>query len=222
MIAEIFLLAVAAMFWPILLLVDIVAFRTSRPVAILLWFLAGGLLTTIGLGVAIVYLLRSTSLISQHDRSSTDAGFDIVVGCLALVAALLVWRGRKHPTGEKRSSSGSDRIERLVARGAALAFVAGVVANVFPGVFPFIALKDIAELSYPPAATLALIAGFYVVMFTFIEAPLLAFLFAPARTERAVATFNRWLELHGRALAASVLLGFGVLEIAHGAIAAAR
>ena len=41
----------------------------------------------------------------------------------------------------------------MLERGAPLAFVAGIVLNVFPGVFPLIALKDIAELdvnwSYP-------------------------------------------------------------------------
>ena len=220
MIAEIFLLAVASMFWPLLLLVDIVAFRTSRPVSLLAWFLAGGLLTTITLGLVIVYGLRSSSLVSSSSKTSTDAAFDLVVGALALVAALVVWRGRSRaPADDGRSGSGSERIERLVTGGGGLAFVAGIVANVFPGVFPFIALKDIAELNVSFAATLALIAGFYLVMFTFIEAPLLAFLFAPARTELAVASFNRWLEQHGRALAASALLVFGAIEIAHGLVA---
>jgi hypothetical protein len=220
-IAEIFLLAVASMFWPFLLVVDIVALRTSRPVPILAWFLAGGFLTTIGLGLAIVYALRSSSLVSGSWKSTTDASVDLVVGCFALVAAALVWRGRtREPEPQPAQKSG--RIERLVARGAALAFVAGIVANVVPGVFPFIALKDIAELNASVAATVALVVGFYIVMFTFVEAPLFAFLLAPERTKVAVESFNLWLGRHGRALAASVLLAVGVLAIVHGIVAAAR
>jgi Sap-like sulfolipid-1-addressing protein len=57
-------------------------------------------------------------------------------------------------------------------------------------------------------------------MFTFIEAPLLAFLFAPARARAGVESFNRWLGRNGRTLAAGALLIVGVLEIAHGAISA--
>jgi len=59
---EIFLLAVGSMFWPLLLAVDVVAFRTDRPVAILGGFLAGGLITTVAVGSAIVFSLENTSL----------------------------------------------------------------------------------------------------------------------------------------------------------------
>src|SRR5262249_36281468 len=117
-------------------------------------------------------------------------------------------------------TDGSERLRRLLSKGAALAFVAGVVANVFPGFLPFIALKDIAELDYPAPATIAVIIGFYGVMFTFVEAPLLGYLFAPARTETAVHTFNLWLGRNGRALAASVLAVAGVVEIARGVVTA--
>jgi len=45
-------------------------------------------------------------------------------------------------------------------------------------------MKDIGELDYTTGATIAVILAFYVVMFTPVEDPLVAFLVAP-RTNRA-------------------------------------
>src|SRR5262249_54246749 len=129
------------MFWPLLLAVDVLAFTTDRPIAILSGFLAGGLITTVGIGIAIVFALEDTSLVASTKRT-TDASVDIAVGLLALVGAALIYRRRPEPKAAG-SPHTSNRVERLVARGGILAFAAGIVANVFPGVLPFVALKDI-------------------------------------------------------------------------------
>jgi len=218
-LAEIFLLALGAMFWPLLLLVDIVAFKAERPLKILAWFLAGGLLTTVSIGVAIVYALRATSLVT-HSRSTTDAWVAIVFGALAIVAALVLRRRPPtDPSDAKDRGTGSERLRRMLSRGAALAFVAGIVLNIVPGVLPFIALKDIAELGYPAAGTVPVVIAFYLVMFTFVEAPVLGFLFDPTRTSAAVINFNRWLGNNWRVLASSVLAAFGVVELVRGIVA---
>jgi hypothetical protein len=221
-VAEIFLLAVGAMFWPLLLAVDVVAFKADRPVPILAWFLAGGFLTTVSIGVTIVYALKASSFVA-HSRHETDAWVDITIGALAVLAGLVLLRQPKRTDAEpsaEMSATGSGRLRRLLERGAALAFVGGIVVNVVPGLLPFIALKDIAELGYARAATVATVIGFYVVMFTFVEAPLVGFVFAPTRTTAAVTSFNLWLNRNWRVLASSVLVAFGTVEIARGALAA--
>ena len=48
---EIVLLAVASMFWPTLITIVVLALRVPQPVRILAWFLLGGLLTTITIGL---------------------------------------------------------------------------------------------------------------------------------------------------------------------------
>ena len=73
--------------------------------------------------------------------------------------------------------------------------------NLVPGVLPFIAIKDIGELNYSTPATIAVIVGFSVVMFTPVEAPLVAFFVAPERTARTVDSFNVWLARNARKLA---------------------
>ena len=215
---EIFLLAVGSMFWPLLLAVDVLAFNTDRPVAILSGFLAGGLITTVAVGSVIVFSLNGTSL-TTGAKSTTDASVDIVAGVAALAAAAVIYRRRPAPKAD--APHRSSRVERLVARGGILAFAAGIVANVFPGVLPFVALKDIAELDYSNAATVLVIVGFYLVMFTFIEAPIGGYLVAPAWTARAVASFNAWLSRNLRTLACSALAIFGTFEVVRGIVAAA-
>jgi hypothetical protein len=218
---EIFLLAVGSMFWPLLLAVDVLAFTTDRPVAILSGFLAGGLITTVGIGIAIVVALEDTSLVTSTKRT-TDASVDIVLGVLALAAAALIYRRRPEPNARVSSPHSTSRVERLVARGGILAFAAGIVANIFPGLLPFVALKDIAELDYTTAQTVLVIVGFYLVMFTFIEVPIVGYLVAPKWTSHAVASFNTWLSRNLWRLAWSALAIFGAFEVLRGILAAAR
>ena len=54
----------------------------------------------------------------------------------------------------------------------------GSCATSFPGSSRG-ALKDIAELDYAFAETLALVLGFYVIMFMLIEIPLIGYIVAP-------------------------------------------
>ena len=83
------------------------------------------------------------------------------------------WPRSSFVTGDPRRASSSPeaapprpgRIEQLLDRGAPLAFVAGIVFNIVPGVFPLIALKDIAELDYGIAETVVVLLGFYAIMF---------------------------------------------------------
>lgn len=219
MLIEIFLLAIGSMFWPALLAVDVVAFKSVRPVTILGWFLAGGLLTTVAVGSAVVFSLEQTSFV-ERSRSTLDPVVSIVVGVAALVAAFLVRRRGQQKRATPPKPHKPSRVDRLGSSGGWVAFVTGVVLNVFPGVLPFIALKDIDELNYSTAATFAVILGFYLVMFVPVEAPLVAFLVVPRPTERAVGSFNVWLGQNARTLACWALAIFGVAEIVRGIIAA--
>ena len=85
---ELALLAIASAFWPILVVVDLVALRTPRPVPLLAWFLAGGLLTTISEGLVIVFALEGTTLGSS--RPSVGGWGNVIGGCVALLAAYVL------------------------------------------------------------------------------------------------------------------------------------
>jgi thiol:disulfide interchange protein len=173
-------------------------------------------------GLIIIYALEHSSLVSRS-RSTTDPAVDLAAGAIALAAGLLLAR-RADPKPDRAGGAGvaakpPGRIDRMLSRGAALAFLAGVVLNIVPGVLPFVALKDIAELDYSVPATVLILLGFYVIMFAFIEVPLVAYLVAPARTAIETARFNAWLDRNWRRLGAYALVVLGVYLLVRGAVA---
>jgi len=185
-------------------------------VRLLSWFLAGALLTTVTIGTLVVFLLQQTDLVS-HSRTTFGAAADLVGSAAALLAAFFLRRrgrseDRTPPTGP-RSPGWS---ERALTRGGLLAFVVGIVLNVFPGVFPFVALTHIAELDYSHGATVALVVGFYLIMFVPAEVPLASYLFAPQRTTVVVGRFNSWLKRNARSVAVYVLVAIAIYLAARG------
>ncbi len=222
-IVEILLLGVVAAAWPVLLVVVAVALRTPHPPRILAGFLAGGLVACVAVGAAVVHLLRQSSAVmnSQHD---VDPIVNLVCGGLALLAAFALHRflaaRRAKPRPPKTASEGPSRTERLVGRGATLAFVVGVILDIVPGVVPAVALKDIAQVGGGVAETAGLIVVFYLVMFALVELPLLGYLVAPERTGEYATRLNAWLTTNMGRLATWALVGAGVLLIARGVAAA--
>ena len=221
---ELVVLALASMFWPTLIVIVVLALRVSHPVKILIWFLAGGLLTTVSIGVAIVFALQGASFMSGSDPTA-DPAIYISMGLLSLLAAFALLRrsGRPpaKPKPEHEAAAASTKpplTERAVERGAPVAFAAGVVLNIVPGTFPIVALKDIAQLNASNGAKVATIVVFYVIMFAFVEVPIVAYLIAPERTTVAVNAFNAWLKRNGRRVAAYVLAGVGLYLTVRGIV----
>jgi Sap, sulfolipid-1-addressing protein len=213
---ELLVLAFASMFWPTLIVIVVLALRVSHPIKILTWFLVGGLLTTISVGIVIVFELQGSSLVSGSSPT-IDSPVYITMGLLSLLAAFALLRRTNRapakPRHETKASSANTKpplTERAVGRGAPVAFAAGVVLNILPGTFPIVALKDIAEVNASNAAKVAAIVVFYLIMFAFVEVPIVAFVFAPERTTVAVNNFNDWLKRNGRRVAAYVLAVVGV------------
>jgi len=206
---EILILAVGSAFWPILILIVVLALRLPHPIRVLVWFLAGALLTTVALGILIVFALQDTSFVTGSHPPANPT-FALVAGLLSLLAAYAVLRSsRKAPPPAPAPSKGPSRTERAVERGGPVAFAAGVVLNIVPGALPFVALKDIAQLDASNGAKVAAIVAFYLVMFMFVEVPIVAFAFAPEKTAAVVGRFNAWLGRNARRVAAYVLAAVG-------------
>ena len=209
---ELTLLAIASAFWPILVVVDLVALRTPRPVPLLAWFLAGGLLTTISEGLVIVFALEGTTLGSA--QSSASGWANIIGGSVALLATYVLRartaRSRNERPEAQTPAKKVSRTERMVAHGGPYALGAGIVLNVFPGIFPLIALRTISSLSYGNGAKILLIVGLYICTFALIEVPLIGLLVAPARVGPLVRSLNSWLDRNGKRIGIDVL-GFVAL-----------
>jgi hypothetical protein len=217
---EIFLLALVAMFFPALLAVVLIALRSSHPQKLLASFLAGGFLAATSVGIAIVFSLQDASV-----NSSSSSSFDPIVyfvgGALALIAAYVVDRKellvkKEKPQEESGEKKKPDRLQRALDRGAPYAFIAGLILCALPGVSALVAMKDIAQLGYSTAATIAVIIGFFLIMFAFIELPLVGYFVAPERATQETMRFNAWLDRNANRIAVRVLAGLGVLLIVRG------
>jgi Sap, sulfolipid-1-addressing protein len=217
---EIFLLALLAMFFPALLAVVLIALRTRHPQKLLASFLAGGFLAATTVGIAIVFSLQDASV-----DSSSSSGFDPVVyfagAVVSFIAAYVVDRKKLLVKDEKKPEEDADegkpdRLTRALDRGAPYAFVAGLILCALPGVSAIVALKDIAQLGYSAAATVVVIICFFLIMFAFIELPLVGYFVAPERATQTTLRFNAWLDRNANPIAVRVLAGLGVLLIARG------
>jgi hypothetical protein len=217
---ELLLLAIASMFWPTLIVIVVLALRLEHPVKILSWFLVGGLLTTVTVGIVLVFEVQGSSSIS-NSNSSLSPAVDISMGLLSLlVAYALDRRGRRAPPSVERPPPPHPKkpsvAERAVGRGAGVAFAAGVVLNILPGTFPIVALKDIAQLDASNSAKVAAIIIFYVIMFTFVEVPIVAYRFAPERTTAVMDDTDSWIGRNKRQIAVYVIAGVGLYLIVRG------
>jgi Sap, sulfolipid-1-addressing protein len=215
---ELVWLAILSAFWPTLVVVDALAFQTPKPERILLSFLAGGLISTISIGTLVVLQLQDTAVVTSS-KSTTDPALNITIGALALLAAYVLARVRDLPLHRRKPAGKPKRspfATRAIESGAPLAFVAGVLLNIVPGVFPIIALKNLAELDYSSAETVAVLVGFYVVTFAFVEIPIMSFVVAHEWTRARVDQFNRWLGANQRRVVIWALVIGGVYLIARG------
>jgi hypothetical protein len=218
---EIFLLALGSAVWPLLIAVTIVALRSPNPPKLLSFFLVGSLLATISIGVAIVLALDDTSLVNRS-RSTYDPVVYFIAGALMVIVGFVIRRlpERPKPAPKPSGQNGDSWAERAMTRGAPIAFVFGILLNILPGVLPFVALKNIAELDLGTTEVILTVTGFYLIMFVTVEVPLGAYFFAPERTALLTSRFNAWLSANGRRLGAWLCFLVGAILIVRGIFAA--
>ena len=214
---ELLLLAIAAAFYPALLAVVIIFLGRPRPKKLLLFFLAGALLASISIGLIAVFALDGADFGSSA-KNSFGAGLYIGLGTLGLVAGLYFLRSTPKPKQPKEKPSMTQRV--LTRDSSWLVFVLGIVLNL-PGVWYLIALKDIGLSEYSDTAKVLLLLGFNVIMFSFVEAPLIGYLVAPDWSHKQVDRFNGWLHRNGRHLGGWIGVAVGTYLLVRGILIAA-
>jgi hypothetical protein len=211
---ELLLLAIAGAFYPTLLAVVIIFLGRPHPKRLLAFFLAGALIASISIGIAAVDLLDAAD-IGSSSRNTFSAAVYIPLGVLSMLVGAHFLRTPPKPKQPKKDK-GPSMTQRVLTKDKAwLVFVLGIVLNM-PGVWYIIALKDIALDDYGEAAEIALIIAFNLIMFAFIEIPLLGYLFAPEWSRKQVDRFNSWLHRHGRHLGGWIGVVIGLYLIARG------
>jgi hypothetical protein len=213
------------MFTPTLLAAVTVMLLLPNPKKLMFGYLLGAYLTSIALGLLIVFSLHDSGSVesARHTLSPLE---DLVVGLIALIVGLALKTGHAAELGERRrrrkeAKAGEKKQslpERLLGRGSArLTFVVGVVLT-FPGVSYLAALDRMAKLDWAVAPTVLLVIAFCVMQQLLLELPLLGYAIAPDWTQDAVARFRDWLARNGRRAAANLAIAIGVLLLVRGVI----
>ena len=226
-LASIFLLSLLAMFNPTLLAAVTVMMLLPNTKKLMLGYLLGAYVTSITLGLLIVFSLNDSSSVSTAKQSLSPVE-DIVVGLLLLLVAFVLGGGRgqrlrerRRERKEEKQGSGEPKKslpERMLGSGSArVTFAAGVILT-FPGVSYLTALDRMAKLDAGTAATVALVVGFCLMQQLLLEVPLLGYAFAPERTQGAVVAFREWLARNGRRAATTGAAVLGGLLLLRGLI----
>jgi hypothetical protein len=202
MLAQAAGLALLAAVSPTALLIASIYLGSARPRATALCYLAGAVLTTTAIAVAVLVALRSGHFELRSHRTPRY-GLRLGLGLLlAAVAAVTVYR-KPRPPDPSRPSSGI--VSRLVANPAPVtALVAGLI--VFGPSMTFIAAVQVIATAKASATASAL--GLIMIIFidvALVWLPLLAYLAAPQQTAGRLAAFNAWLRAHGRVLVVTAL-----------------
>jgi hypothetical protein len=230
-LVDIFLLSLVSMFNPSLLAAVTVMLLLPNPKRLMFGYLLGAYLTSITLGLVIVFSLHGSSAAStsKHTISPVE---DIVVGLLAVAIAFVLGTGRDQPFQERRREKKDAKSKakeqagkpteslplRMLGKGdPRVTFVVGAVLS-FPGVSYLTALDHIHKLNPGTVPTVLLVVGFCLMQQILLELPLLGYVFAPEGTQDTVTRLKAWMGRSGRTAAMIGAAVIGVLLIARGLI----
>ena len=210
--AELALTALAAMLSPTTLTFSVlVLVLGQRPLRTGLWFYAGALGATLGIGVVAAFVLGNAA--ADHTPGTPKtwvAIFDVVAGVLLI--AWVVSRLRRQPD-PKRLASMIDQMQK-VASSRAVAIVGAGAALANPGAFIPIALKNISELN--PSAGQYVVDWLFFSLVSLLPLAVALLLLVVARdwAERLLEKVRGWLERNARMVAAViiVLLAFSLIR----------
>lgn len=216
---QIFGLALLSAVNPALLAALTVMLLASNPRRLMLGYLLGAYVTSIGAGLVVVFSLEGSGA-ADTAKNTVSPAQDIVLGALLLIAAAALrsgggrrWRERRQRKEEDAAGKRESLPTRLLGRGSPpIAFAVGILLS-FPGASYLLGLTHIHRFDAAPAPTVLLVVGFCLIQLLLLELPLLGYLFAPERTATAVGGFRGWLARSGRRAAADVaaVLGLALL-----------
>ena len=221
---QVILLSLTASLNPTLIAATTVMLLLPSPSKLMLGYLLGAYVTSITLGLVIVFSLSNSSTTNTTENTLSPAA-DIALGLLALVGAWVVWSGRQQRIRERRRArkaakpdKGPPRWQRELNKGSArTTFLIGMLLTL-PGASYLAGLDEIHKLHYSTAVTVLLVIGFNLVMLWLLEVPLVSFVIAPDWTPRAIERAKAWVSRHSHTFAVRGLTLFGVLMIIKGIV----
>jgi Sap, sulfolipid-1-addressing protein len=177
------------------------------PKRLMLGYLLGAMLTSVTLGLIIVFALADSHVVRTAETTVNPA-VDLALAALFLTVAAVIGTGRDKRFTERRGRHRAvagrpaqpPRWQRALGTGSPrITFVVGALLTL-PGASYLAALGGVSKLDLAVAPTVALVVMVNVVMLALIELPLASFTLEPEWTPSAVARARGWFALHGRTI----------------------
>ncbi len=231
--ATVLVMAFAVIFEPIRIGLAVLMLNRPRPLLQLLAFLCGGFTMGVGVGLIVLFLLRSTPLATGR---FTVPSVQIAIGLIALLIALVVatnisvrklFRRPDPAPGEAtqvsdgrnpspRPAGMSAGIRRVMQSDSLwIAWVSGL-GTALPSANFMGAMAVILASGETPVAQAQALLLFNVVAFTLVELPLIGYIAAPRKTRVLLASFHAWLQTRTRRHIAVLIAASGCLMLGMG------
>lgn len=230
-LVTIFLLSLVSMLNPSLLAAVTVMLLLPNPKRLMLGYLLGAYTTSITIGMLFVFAVPRSATVrtSKHTVSPVE---DIVVGLLLWVLAWVLRTRRDQPLQQRRQARKDAKQRarqqagkpteslplRMLGKGdPRVTFVVGALLS-FPGVSYIDALGHIHRLKPGTVWSALLVVAFCLMQQLLLEVPLLGYVFAPQRTQDAIATFRASMSRSGRSAAVVGAAVIGLWLIVRGVL----
>ena len=222
--SQVILLSLTASLNPTLVAATTVMLLLERPSRLMLGYLLGAYMTSITLGLVIVFSLTNSSTTNTTQNTLSPA-VDIGLGAIALAIAFVLHTGRHERLKERRRArkaakpdKGPPRWQRELSKGSArTTFVVGALLTL-PGASYLAGLDEIHKLKYSTTVTVLLVIGFNLVMLWLLEVPLASFAVAPEWTPRAIERAKAWVSRHTHVFAVRGFAAVGALLVIKGIV----
>jgi hypothetical protein len=220
-VGDVFVFALLAALNPTLVAASTLMMLLPNPRRLMLGYLLGALMTSIALGLVIVFTLEGSSTVATTQNTLSPSA-TITLGVIAFIVAATLGSRRHERASERRHARRRDqpppRWQRALQKGSArTTFAVGAVLTL-PGGAYLTGLSRIDKLNVSSSETVGLVVAFNLVMMALLEAPLLLFTIAPAWTTRTIDRAKTWMAVHGRRFAILGLAGIGALLVIKGLI----
>ena len=221
---QVFLFSLLAALNPILVGASTVMLLLPNPKLLMLGYLLGALMTSITLGLVIVFALKDSSAVSTTENTISPA-VDLALGAILLLAALVLGTGRDKRIAERRQErkgpkedKGPPRWQQALSKGSArTTFLVGALLTL-PGGSYLAGLDQIEKQKLSTSATVLTVVGFNLIMLMLLELPLLGFVVAPDWTPGAVERSKAWFARNGHKAAVIALSVLGSALVLKGII----
>jgi hypothetical protein len=220
-----FFFAFTAALNPTLVAATTVMLLLPNPKRLLIGYLLGAMLTSITLGLVIVFSIEDSSVVNTTQNTLSPAA-NFALGGILLVIASRLATGRDKRLSERKERkaakkpSGPPRWQRFMDRGSAVdTFIVGALLTL-PGASYLAGLHDLAGQDLSTTATVLSVLAFNLIMLALLEIPTLGYLLAPEKTPAAVDRLKAAISRHGRqagiwgaAVIGGLLVLRGVIEL---------